>query len=275
MHLSSSGRPRPLLPALFLGRFSLGYVALLSATLLFSTSALAKAPDYEKLAGEVARLRTEVETLSERIEDEKQETRSRLRALSGQKNSLEAEIQREELRVKQIEQELRRVKEQVRQAGELQREIEPAVLEAAAALERPIAAGLPFKVEQRLEDLRKIPAELREDVIAPGTAVARLWSIVEDELRLLRENGMYTQRITLEGEEVLVDVARVGMAMLFFRTPDERFGYARKTPSGWTYELLDNQLTQEKVEAYFASLERRVRVGFFELPNALQKESPR
>lgn len=225
--------------------------------------------DYSTQAAELARLRSEVETLDQQIDDEREETRARLRALAQQKASLEGEVAREELRVEQLEQAIEKVQAQVREAGEMQRSMKPAVLEAIGRVKEAVRSGLPFRIDERVADLESLEKELSEDVILPAVALSRLWNRVEDELRLTRENGLYQQVVTVDGEEVLADVARVGMVMLFFRTPDQRFGRAVRTGDDWAYHLYSTEEDRRRCEALFDALEKRVRVGFFELPNAL------
>jgi len=241
----------------------------LSAT---ASTASAADRDYETLAAELARLRSDVESLSTEIQDVQSEKRNKLRNISNQRAQLEAEIQREELRVKQLRQSLEEIRERVREQGELQRQLKPSVLAAINALRAPIRDGIPFRVSERLGELDKLQTELEDDVIAPSNATARLWSLVEDELRLARENGMYAQTINLDGEDVLVDVARVGMVMLYFKTPDDQFGYARRAGDDWTWTTYDSSVASQQAETFFDSLEKRVRVGFFELPAAITEE---
>lgn len=247
----------------------------IASAVLLSLPAHAAETDYETLAAELARLRTEVETISAEIDDKKAETRNKLRTLASQKTSLEAEIQREELRLKQIQQAFEEVQTRVREAGALQRELEPAVLEAIAKVRGPIASGLPFRVDERVAELDRLRKDLDDEVILPSVAVSRLWTFVEDETRLTRENGLYQQIIDVGGEEVLADVARIGMLMLYFRTPDERFGQVARQGDTWTYTVYSDPIQIERAQALFASLEKRVRVGFFELPNALNTEVPK
>jgi len=75
--------------------------------------------------------------------------------------------------------------------------------------------------------------------------------------------------VRVAGEELLVDVARVGMTMLYFRTKDGRFGRAIKGAQGWSYRLFERPEQREQVALLFDALKKRIRVGFFELPNAL------
>ena len=250
-------------------------VGMALAVMVISPAANAQtaSTDFETLAAELAKLRSEVETMSQEIEDIKEETRSKLRTMASQETSMEAEIQREELRYKQIQQAMEKVQERVRAAGQMQRDLKPAVLAAASAIKSPIRKGLPFKTGERISDLEALEKDVKEDVLAPTTAVARLWSRVEDELRLGRENGMYSQIISLEGEEVLADVGRVGMVMMYFRTQDGRFGYAKRDGSGtWIYEAYVQPEDKERAAAFFDSLEKRIRVGFFELPYGVPAE---
>jgi hypothetical protein len=231
----------------------------------------AEEPDFEALAAELARLRTEVESLSEQIEDKREDTRARIRTLAAQKSNLEAEAQREELRLEQLQQSLEKVQTRVREASQAQRELKPAFLAAADAVAAAVQAGLPFKTDSRTQDILQLRKDVEEDVVAPTTAVSRLWSRVEDEVRLGRENGLYQQIISLDGQEILADVARVGMVMLFFRTESGRYGKAERSGEGWRYVAITEPEEVKRLEAFFQSLERRVRVGFFELPNALPK----
>ncbi len=240
-----------------------------AGVLWVSGPARAQSSNFENLAKELAALRSEVESLSAEIDTIKEDTRNRIRNFSSQKVSLEAEIQREQLRVKQLNQALEQVKERIREAGELQRELKPSVLEAIDQVIVPVREGLPFRIEERVNALEKLKKELEDDVIAPATAVQRLWTSIEDEMRLGRENGMYQQTLVVDGEEILADVGRIGMVMMYFRTPDKRYGKAVRMGGGWDYEVFANPEDNVRAEKLFRSFETRVRVGFFELPNAL------
>ncbi|MEO1233006.1 MAG: DUF3450 family protein [Myxococcota bacterium] len=233
----------------------------------FSTPALAS--DLEKMAAELARLRSEVETLTTDLDEMKADEKQKLQAYAQQKASLESEAQREELRLKQAQQELERIREKIREAGALEQALKPAVLAAMNDVKGPVRSGLPFRVDERIKDLEKLEKQLEADELLPSEAASRLWSRVEDELRLARENGMYQQVIDVDGREVLADVARVGMTMLFFRTEDQSFGRAVRSGSGWAFETYTDEAQMERAKALFEALEKRIRVGFFEIPNAL------
>jgi len=242
---------------------------------LVLVSQAAVADEAGDLASELSRLRGEVEQLSADLDTKKEEHRARLRSYSSQKTELEMEIQREELRYKQLRSRQKKQKDRIASNEGRKYVLEPAVMESIGILREGVRTGLPFKTEERLADLDRLERQLDEGTISVPTAFARLWSKAEDEFRLGRESGLYKQVIVVSGEESIADVARIGMVMLFFRTPDERYGRAVRTPEGWRFRLYETEEEASMVEDLFESFRKNIRVGFFTLPPALpEMETP-
>ena len=124
-------------------------------------------------------------------------------------------------------------------------------------------------VSERTAELAEIRKQLAQDVLTPHKAAKRLWTFYEDEIRLAEENGVYQQTVTVAGEEKLADVARLGMMMLFFKTPDGDYGRALKEHGEWMYKVYRDEADRDQVKELFASFRKQVRTGFFTLPNAL------
>ena len=83
--------------------------------------------------------------------------------------------------------------------------------------------------------------------------------------------------IPLDGQEVLADVARVGMVLLYFRAPDGRTGRAVHEREGWRWVAYDASTPSGReqdlqVRALFDALAKQIKGGFFHLPNALVAE---
>ncbi|MEJ2477709.1 MAG: DUF3450 family protein, partial [Desulfobacterales bacterium] len=125
------------------------------------------------------------------------------------------------------------------------------------------------QVQERLAELEELETQLDNGVVTAQRAVNRLWAFIEDEFRISRENAIYSQSIALAGENVLVDVAKIGSVMMYFRTRDLEYGRAVATPQGWRFELFDSAREQELVARLFDSLRKQIRQGYFELPEAL------
>jgi hypothetical protein len=223
----------------------------------------------DTLANRLIQMRGQVDQLQNELNLKREEHKNRMTYLTAQQAETEASRDREALRVRQLEQELEQMKEQVAAAGATSEILAPVVLRYVDALRLDVQRGFPFKVGERMAELDEIETQLNSGVITAHRAFNRLWAFVEDELRITRENAIYTQSINLQGENVLVDIAKLGNAMMYFRTRDLHYGRAVETPQGWRFELLEAATDQELVARLFDSLRKQIRQGYFMLPNAL------
>ena len=225
----------------------------------------------EALASRLIQLRGQVDELQSELNLKREEHKNRMSYLTAQQAEMEAGRDREALRIRQLEQELGQMREEVAAAGATSESLAPVVLQYIDQLREQVRTGFPFKVGERLSELDEIESQLGGGVITAHRAFNRLWAFVEDEFRITRENAIYTQSINLSGENVLVDVAKLGNAMMYFRTRDLRYGRAIETDLGWRFEVLESASEQELVARLFDSLRKQIRQGYFELPNALPR----
>jgi hypothetical protein len=247
-----------------------GGLAVLAPTALRAQSAADSLPETPSaLAARVAEKRSQVESLSSRLELAKTEYNEQLRSLAAQRSDLEAQINRERLRLAQTRQDLERLQEQVRQARNRGEELKPVLARTLAGLRALIQAGLPFQTESRLAEVERLERTLAEGSLAPDGVLARLWNQIETEFRLAAESGIYRQTIEVGGERQLAEVARLGTALLYFRTFDGRSGYAVPAAAGWSYQLARDRQEQLEVSNLFDLLRRNLREGYFELPNPM------
>lgn len=250
------------------------YLSRLAAlTLLLLVPLKASSDETENLAKSLVELRGQVEMLSADLEFRKQELRDRIRAIAIQKADLEAQIQKEKLRVIQVEQAVSRQKEIVEQAGRRGEILKPMLLDAIDSVVSYIESALPFRTGERRSELESLASMLEDGTVTPQKAAVRLWTFLEDELRMTRESGLYRQTIRLDGTDVLSDVVRIGMVMLFFRTSDGVAGYAFRNDQGWEYRRYHDQESVDAVAALFSSFKKNIRVGYFQLPFALPAAS--
>lgn len=237
----------------------------MSLALIFLLAA-APDPNLDGLAEQVARLRGEIESLDTLLGEQKEARRTELRALGAQKSTLELEIQREELRAKQLSERLARSKERTRVSGEKQETLTKIVREAIAPLKNSLATSIPFQLEERRGALEKIERELDERTVSPSAALGRVGEWIDEELKLAKENGVHQQPLTIEGQELLVDLGRIGMAALYFRTVDGRVGYAKQSGAGWSWEVERDPQAQAEIQLLIATLEQDTSKGFAVLP---------
>lgn len=228
----------------------------------------AQAPT-ESLAERLIELRGQLDQLQSELDLRREEHKNRMAYLTAQIGELEANRAREALRVTQLQGNLDQIRTQISAAGLDSGALTPFVLDQITALRRQVAAGFPFKVGERLEELEEIEAGLISGVITAQRSINRLWAFIEDEFRISRENAIYSQSVLLDGKNVLVDIAKLGNAMMFFRTRDLEYGRAVYNDTGWHFEMLDDARDQELVARLFGSLRKQIRQGYFELPATL------
>jgi len=223
----------------------------------------------ETLAERLVSLRGQVDELQSELDIRREEHKNRMVYLTAQLAELEANRDREELRLSQMQENLEKMRTEIASGGVNSESLLPFALEQIAALKTHISGGFPFKTLERLAELDDLDNQLSNGVITAQRGINRLWAFIEDELRISRENAIYSQSVLIDGRNVLVDVAKLGSVMMFFRTRDMEYGRAVYTEAGWRFELLDSNSDQEQVALLFDSLRKQIRQGFFELPATL------
>jgi hypothetical protein len=199
-----------------------------------------------------------------------------MQSLAAQRGDLEATIRQEELRIRQLEQDLEENRERAQEAGVAGEELMPVASDAIDDLEQHIRDGFPFKVNDRLDALAEIRSSLESGSQPASRVINRIWSFYQDELRLTSENGLYSQTVPLDGDEVLADVAKIGTVALYFMTQEGRVGQAVDRGGDWSFVELENGADIDRVRNLFDSLQKQIRTGFFTLPNgSIELESSR
>ncbi len=245
-------------------------VILCSALLLSGTAG--SADDQRatgKLVNEIIELRSQVDELDSRLQQMKDEHKNRMSSLSREEGQLESDKERQQMRLKKIQRQVEQEREKLAEAGVGNEALKPVIADGIANLRDYVRTALPFKRSERLNALDEMDSQLKGGALPPPRVANRLWSFVADEMRLAEETGLYRQSITIDGGDKLVDVARLGMMHLYFRTDDGRAGYAVKEEDSWQYRYAEGG-DQDRIKELLSSLRKQVRTGYFELPNPVR-----
>jgi len=243
-----------------------------SVVMLLLSTPVAMGNSLENLAKSLAKVRGEVETLQMQLDLEKEKHGSRMSALNSQLADLSVEERRQKLSIEKLQHSIEKLGVTAKQAEQSGENLKPVLLAALGEYRLHIQTGFPFKMEDRIKAIDDLENNLINQQIDPNKAVNQTWSLIEDEIRLSKENGIYQQTIMLNGEKVLVDIAKLGTVFLFFQTKDNQGGMARKlAQGGWKFEIVDNTDDKERIRNLFDSLKKQIRQGYFELPNPLKK----
>jgi hypothetical protein len=179
------------------------------------------------------------------------------------------QINRKTTSIKLSKNDLEKIKQKIKETSDGNKEIKPLVLNALALLENSIKEGIPFMIEQRISSLHKIKSDLNEGLITNEKALALTWASFDDTIRVTKEIGLFKQQINFKGKQVLARIAKLGSVALFFSTPNNQVGYVVKNGDKYEYKHITDPKDIEKIVALFDALQKQIRTGFFELPNAL------
>jgi len=240
---------------------SIALSLLLSGTVVMANS--------DNMAKSLMKLRAQVEQLDSQIDDAKNSYKASMKSLTMQKSELEAMVSRDELKIKQINKELNSVKAKITEASKNSKGLDPIVNEAIDSLIAMIKTSIPFKTNDRIAAVQKVKEQLASSLITPQKALSYVYNSYADEIRMTKENAIFKQTINLGGENKLVEVARVGTAMMFFKTPNDAVGYVIKDGSEWSYKEELNKEKQDQILNIFDAFKKQIRTGYFTLPNAL------
>lgn len=230
------------------------------------------ASSLENLAKSLARIRGEVETLQTQLDLEKEKHASKMSALNSQLADLSVEERRQKMSIEKLQHSIEKMTESAKKTEQSGENLKPVLLAVLNDYKRHIQTGFPFKMEDRIKAIEDLENNIVNQLVDPNKAVNQAWSLIEDEVRLSKENGIYQQTIPLGGERILVDIAKLGTVFLFFQTRDNQSGMARRAADGgWKFETVDNTGDAERIRNLFDSLRKQIRQGYFELPNPLRK----
>lgn len=221
----------------------------------------------DNLIEELVKKRSEVDSLSTELSLRKTELRSELTSLATQKSDLERQIKVEETRLAKIEHDMKKLKDTIDSKSVSRDELKPVLLETIEEVKGHIQSSLPFKAIERIAELDKIRDMMKDGSLLPEKALARLWSLVEAEFRLTKENGLYQQTIMIDGDNHLADVVKLGMTLMYFKLSDGRVGATKLTDRGWAYTVSTDKEEQQKVKTLFDAFTKQIRTGHFVLPN--------
>lgn len=226
----------------------------------------------EVLTKKLIDLRSEVEELNQKLDSKKLDLSNEYKALSSRRNQLEAEIEAAEVKKKLSTDRLVVIKKELSKETIDKDLIGPSLNNIFESLASYIDQSLPFQTSKRMNELNKIKNDFHSGVLPAPKAVSRLWTFVEDELRLTRENGIHKYVISLNGEEKLATIAKLGMMSLYFQSGEFEYGMATKTKNGFEFVLENNKERKKEIVALIDGLKKQIRVGRYSVPNTKTSE---
>ncbi|MDP3302199.1 MAG: DUF3450 family protein [Sulfuricurvum sp.] len=241
----------------------------LALSCLMLSSPLLATQNNEEMVQSIMKLRSEVESLYSKIDENKESYKSQMKSLASQSADNKAQLNRQMTSKKLAQLELSKVQSDIAMASGKNVKLTPLLESGMSLLKESIRSGIPFKAKERMAGVDKIKQQLDAGVITEEKALSLLWAGFDDNLRMTKEIGVFKQEIVLDKKKVLCEVGKIGTVMMFFATSDNRAGYVVKEGNVYDYKVVNDEKEKEKIVALFSALKLQIRTGYFQLPNAL------
>lgn len=250
-------------------KYKVVYIVTLSVIFLTTSLQANNKQENQEMVESIIKLRSDVQNLYTTAKENKQSYHAQMKSLSMQITDSEAQINRKLTSIKLADSELNKIKTKILETSDENADIKPFVLHSLSLLENSIKKGIPFMVEQRVAGLRKIRSDLEAGHITNEKALALTWASYDDTIRVTKEIGLFKQEIMFKEKKVLAKIAKIGSIALFFSTPTNEVGFVQKSGDGYNYKHITDPQDIKKIVALFDALQKHIRTGFFQLPNAL------
>ena len=269
-----------------------------------SPAAMAPSPSGAPGAATVAEARMLMERAKQEIAQEEKtwsEETAREKEAETRRKQRFSEFTQDRLRLQQTlaEQELKLKAIMAKMEGHQFRERELAarfkqlgnVLMAKARELRPVlAAGLPYRLDKRLESVDLLIRDVEGGNISPEEAMNRLWTLEQNERRLSQEAEVYSGDFSEDaGDPVQVKYLRVGKQLMAFSSLDgSKLGMLRLAPDTvtvtpgaapaassapapapryvWVREKDMDRQTREAIKTAISTAEGKALPGFVPMP---------
>jgi len=243
-------------------------LSLLSIVGLGIVTSPAVADSFTQQAEQLALLRAEVSDLAKTLRNENSFFQNRLRSLESQRSDLELQLRREHTQADTLQEQIVEM-EQALVPSQQNDLLKTQVLTAAEKLRDSIIQSIPYRKTERLSAIDEILSLMEQQKLSAQQAATRLWAVSEDERRLNQENNLDKQNIEVDGQSLLVEVARLGMVAMYYQSPNGAVGYIQPNDSSWSWVEITIPEHKKQVQELFLNLKKGIRTGHYTLPYAV------
>lgn len=207
-----------------------------------------------------------------KIVDGAQERLIQYRSLLKQIEGLEAYNKQLATQVQGQTDLIERFDESINQVSVIERQMSPLVFKMADSLDRFVELDLPFNTSERQERM----AFINENMQAADIDVSEKFRQVIEAYQIENEYGRkidaYNDIITVNGEELEVDVLRVGRVAMLFQTKDTAVS-GRWDNNSKTWEVLDSGTYRNSIRKGIKMAKKQASIDILLLPMPAPQEA--
>lgn len=217
------------------------------------------------LSQQLIPLRSQMEKEAQELESTKQFFDQQIQALQAQVLELNQNLSRERLKSKVLSEKTNRLSSFTSTGPMGTIEDQKFVSRWMNDLKSWVDQSMPFQKQQRLSKLEELKMRLeKKEPLEP--LVWDLWNFTSQELKNTKGFSNEVTEINLDGESVTVEIARLGMMHLYFKTTDQKVGYSLKSKQGWIYQTAQSDSELSAIEQVMKASRAKSFKSVFELP---------
>jgi len=221
---------------------------------------------FSSMAKDLVEKRSLVDQISTELEIKKSELKSLQSSTEAQKVDLQRLIKAEETRASKFDQDIDKLEKKLTTQEVPTDSIKPILFTSLDSLEKSISAGIPFKKSERLAEIKSLRELITTNALIPEKGLSKVWSMLESEFRLTRENGLYRQNIEMDGKIHMADVVKIGMTKMYFRIDEKNLGEIRMEGNEYKNIFAKNKEDIANINKMFEDFQKKIRTGYFVLP---------
>lgn len=225
--------------------------------------AFSKSSETSGLSQKIIQLRNEVSELSNDFKTEKELIKSKIQTYALEKLDLESQIRRKKIQLKTIDEKIKTAKsiENIENADLTQLIAHFFEFESSRLLQ-----SLPYKIQERTDYIQQLKEKFLDQKNSDEKTLQLLWTHIEDEIQLSKDVSLDKDILKINGKSTIVEIAKVGMLMMFFKTSEGKTGFLNFSNNQWSPRFFEIKSNTQLVQLFFENLKKQIRTGYFEFP---------
>ena len=219
-----------------------------------------------KMAEELVKKRSKVDEISMELDIRKAEIKTLQSKTEAQKLGLDRQIKDQESAMKSLDEGIADLENKLKTKEVPPEKIKPILMKSLDYMQQYIKEGIPFKKNERLAEIKTMRELISNGSLIPEKGLTKVWSMLESEFRLTRENGLYRQDIDMDGKTHSADIVKVGMTKMYFKINEEKLGEVVKKADDYEYIYAISNEDKEHLNVLFENFQKKIRSGYFVLP---------
>ncbi len=232
------------------------FLSLVIGSLEYSYSSLSD------MATKLSELRQEISSLEDKIRSQESSLNSEFKIFSMER----AEIESKKRNIRKANESLRKeILSLEQQFPKSHFQDKAVVMTSLEALEQRVQTSLPFQKSERLKPIQDLKIEIEKGPMT-NHVLTKWMRILSEENQLSSDISLFKKPVVFGGRSYHSEVLKLGMSVMYFRTPEGKWGGYVYKDGEWKAEPITSQSDIQDLKKLFASVRKNIHQGEFRVP---------